>query len=298
MKHEKFHISQVLSIIKVSIYSDITNRLIDKMQESGALIWFKPWRSVAPVNGASNRKYSGINKLILSTSGFADPRWFTYRQCSDLGGYVKKGEKGLPIVFWKASDEEERLLGKPKFISRTFFVFNSEQCIGLNLPEIATPTFNADALKAIDKLILGFGDAPPIKWGAEQAYYSPKLDVVAIPHKLAFVSSEACFATLAHELSHATGHSSRLNRTSITEPISFGSEVYSQEELLSEISAAFLCGEFGIQNTITQSAAYVQGWLSALKNDPTMIVKAACQAQKSADWILGRSSEQSVEEAA
>jgi antirestriction protein ArdC len=121
-----------------------------------------------------------------------------------------------------------------------------------------------------------------------RAYYSPAEDIVAMPNRERFENEAGYFATLFHELIHSTGHASRLNRATVTESAGFGSNPYCREELVAEMGAAFLCGQAGIaESTLENSAAYVQNWLEQLQNDKKLIVQAAAQAQKAADFILG-----------
>jgi antirestriction protein ArdC len=131
---------------------------------------------------------------------------------------------------------------------------------------------------------------PPIlKHGMTHAYYSPKEDCVGLPPRERFERTEGYYATVFHELVHSTGHEKRLKRSTLTEKSGFGSNPYCKEELIAEMGAAFLCGlaEIG-ERTIDNSAAYLKGWLEQLRNDKTLIVQAAAQAQKAADFILGR----------
>ncbi len=271
-------------------YAAITERIICLITSEQQLPWHKPFRVMAPINTISKKPYRGINRLVLSTAGFSDPRFLTFKQALDLGGHVRKGEKGLPVVFWKFerdADSEDR---KNSVVCRSFTVFNVEQCNDLDVPEFEAPQVNPDAIKATHDLVDAYKNGPRIKWGFDRACYSPKEDLVWMPKQEAFESSESCFGTLAHELTHSTMHESRLNRKPAA-PVKFGSEDYSAEELVAELGAAFLCGDFGIHTQVTQSAAYVKGWLRALKNDRSMIIRAAARAEKAADWILGHREE-------
>jgi len=128
---------------------------------------------------------------------------------------------------------------------------------------------------------------PEIRHSGNRAFYSPSLDYIQLPNKTSFNNEAGYYGTLFHELAHATGHANRLGRKSILEPSYFGSHEYSKEELVAEMAAAFICGHACIENmTIENSAAYINGWLKALKNDKTLLVHAAGQAQKAADYIL------------
>lgn len=134
---------------------------------------------------------------------------------------------------------------------------------------------------------------PKIKYGMTKAYYSPSVDIIATPDRARFDSEAAFFSTLYHEAIHCTGHPSRLNRPTLTESAGFGSNPYCKEELIAEMGVAFLCGHAVIETTIQNSAAYLRNWLEQLKNDKTLIVQAAAQAQKAADFILGTQFEES-----
>jgi antirestriction protein ArdC len=172
---------------------------------------------------------------------------------------------------------------------RYYSVFNIEQTEGITPPP-AEETHNLfHPLANAEKIVANVPLNPDIKYGGNRAYYSVSLDYIQLPHQHTFNSIEEYYSTYFHELTHATGHSSRLSRKSILEPSYFGSHEYSKEELVAEMGAAFLCGHAGIENkTIENSAAYIQGWLRELKNDKTLLIHAAAQAQKATDYILNR----------
>ena len=130
---------------------------------------------------------------------------------------------------------------------------------------------------------------PIVQYGGDRACYSPTFDCIKLPNQEAFKSPEEFYSTAFHELLHATGHGSRLGRKGILEPSYFGSHDYSQEELVAEFGSSMLCGFAGIeQQTIENSAAYLQGWLKVLKGDKKLAIIAAGQAQRAADFILRR----------
>ena len=213
----------------------------------------------------------------------------------DKGGHVIKGSKSCPVIFWKWLDKKEAGRDDADTVTvnakipmlRYYSVFNLQQTEGIEPPpttETITNTFTP--IERAEQIISNMPLRPEIKYGGNSASYSPTWDVVKMPVREAFESSEEFYSTLYHELSHATGHQKRIGRKGILEPSYFGSHEYSKEELCSEMSAAFLCGHSGIERTIENSAAYIQGWLKALKNDKKLLIMAASQGQKAADYIL------------
>ena len=195
------------------------------------------------------------------------------------------------MVFWKMLDRnDEKGEGEKKDrvpLLRYYKVFNLEQCDKVNpsfLPQRETNEF--EPIERCDQVLANMPKRPKIVHGGGRAMYCPVKDTVTMPNTVSFDSPEFYYSTLFHELTHATGHASRLSRTGITEPIHFGSDPYSREELVAEMGAAFLCGHCGIENrTIEESAAYIQGWLDRLRDDRKLIVHAATQAQKACDFI-------------
>lgn len=269
-----------------STYQRITDQVIEAIEKGGVLPWRKPWKSKSPCNALTGRPYKGINRFTLSMSEFGDHRWLTFNQARSASGSVKRGERGSTVMLF--SDVEDKETGKERLVCRAFTVFNVEQCEGLQLHEAKQPKqeslFGVEGAEAI---VRGYKDAPRIQVGSEIAAYYPLRDLVVMPHRRDFESPEAYFSTLMHELIHSTSHPSRLHRPVFDEQIIFGSESYVAEEILSEIGCTFLCAEAGIDN-LNPCTAYVASWLlKALRNDSSYIVRAASQAQKAADWILG-----------
>jgi antirestriction protein ArdC len=224
--------------------------------------------------------------MLLACSVYPSEFWLTYKQATDMGGSVKKGEHGTPIVFWKIgkktdSDGNER----KTFILRYYTVFNASQCEGIKIPATSEKVeFNP--ITECEKVVDGYEDPPVIEHGGGSACYIPSRDIVRMPPKESFDSAEAYYATMFHELGHSTGAEKRLDRSLST---GFGSHEYSFEELVAELSAAFLCAECGISPaTIENSAAYIGSWLKKLKSEPEWIIKASGKAVKAADHILGR----------
>jgi antirestriction protein ArdC len=182
---------------------------------------------------------------------------------------------------------------RKKRLLRFYHVFNAAQCDGLgNHPvPIEAP---ANVVSKPDEIVAHMPQPPLIKHGMTRAYYSPHEDCIGLPARERFEREEEYYSTLFHELVHATGHETRLKRVTLTESAGFGSNPYCKEELIAEMGAAFLCGQAEIvERTIDNTAAYLKGWLEQLRSDKTLIVQAAAQAQKAADFILGKSIEDS-----
>ena len=286
------------------IYTTITDRILAAL-EAGRVPWQKPWdaRQGSPRNLISGKAYRGVNLLLLANEG-ATPFWLTYRQASQLGGYVKKGERGELVVFWKfmakasASEEgeteaDESPRSSQYALAKAYTVFNARQC---KLPEEWTAKAEiqepeqtaAQKITACDEIITTMQHRPALEHGGGRAFYRQSVDRVTMPKPETFINPEHYYSTLFHELTHATGHPSRLDRPTLTDAHRFGDTNYSKEELVAEMGAAFLCGVSGIDNhTGDSSAAYIQGWLSVLKDDKRLLIQAASQAQRAADLILG-----------
>ena len=280
-------------------YDVIADRILDLL-DKGEVPWRKPWSlhpGMRPRNAASNRPYSGINALMLGLSGYSDARWVTFKGAQQLGGHIHRGEKATPIVFWKqftiqAEDENGDAVHKVIPMLRYYSVFNVGQCDGLDLAPIETPE-SFDPIQAAEAVIANMPDRPAMDHdGADRAYYRPSEDRIHLPLRTAFDGAGEYYSTVFHELGHSTGHKSRLNRHGMETGIApFGSATYSKEELAAEFAAAFLCNESGITNTVDNSAAYIQGWAKAINKDRRLVVQAASQGQKAADYILARSAE-------
>jgi antirestriction protein ArdC len=298
---------QTRSEIAMDVYTVITERIIEKLN-AGVVPWHKPWRIIgAPRNLVSKKPYRGVNVWLLTAQGNVSPYWATIRQINELGGSVRKGEKATPVVFWRVYVEGVELkTGEPepeshetegqgsrRFVLRYYSVFNSEQC---ELPaaiveKLAVPEQRQlDPIEACEKILAGMPNPPEIVHAGDKAFYSPATDRVTMPPRSLFESAEEYWSTLWHECGgHATGHPKRLNRDSIKEAAPFGSATYSVEEIIAEMTAAYLCGVTGIENrTIDNSAAYIANWLKMLSADRKLIIRAAAQAQRACDYVLGR----------
>ena len=286
--------------MSTKVYEIVTERIIERIEKEGRLPWSKPWVHEAPKNLVSGKTYSGFNLWLLLMAPYCSPYFVTFKQAQKLGGTVKKGEKGWPVIFWSFIEKEGKTPGKVENIPfiRYYTVFNVEQCEGLETPPLNSRAVNThESLAACDSIVRGMRKAPEITHNEARAYYSPKQDRVNMPRLEAFNDSPSYYHTLFHELTHSTGHESRLNRLKGDEALArFGSEPYAKEELVAEMGAAYLSGVAGIESSQEdRTIAYLQGWLSAIKQDPKLLVQAAAQAQKAADYILGTKHEEDKE---
>jgi antirestriction protein ArdC len=276
--------------MKTDIYQIVTDRIIAAL-EKGVCPWRRPWStlSISPRNYHSQTPYKGINWFLLTVLGYELPYFLTYKQVTDLKGTVKSGSKGVPVVFWKVMEKQPTKEGekvKKVPLLRYYTVFNASQIEGITFPEVGNRTgteFNPVAIA--EGLVAGWTGKPKIEHGYRQACYVPSQDVVRMPSPGSFDNPAAYYSTLFHELGHATGAKHRLDRDMSGK---FGSDSYSREELVAEMTSAFLCAHCGIDNAvIEQQAAYLENWLNALKADPKLVVTAANQAQRAAALILG-----------
>jgi antirestriction protein ArdC len=283
--------------MKNQTYDRITDRII-ALLEQGTIPWHKPWtaRTGLPRNFVSKNPYRGINVFLLIAMSYESPFWLTFRQVSQLGGSVRKGEKACPVVFWKQTTTEDEESGdqRKKYLLRFYHVFNVAQCDGLKIGTAPGETPENGISKPED-IVANMPQRPEIKHGMIHAFYSPREDCVGLPSRERFERTEDYYSTVFHELVHSTGHEKRLKRSTVMESNGFGSNPYCKEELVAEMGAAFLCGQAEIgERTIDNSAAYLKGWLEQLRQDKTLIVQAAAQAQKAADFILGNETDESV----
>ena len=274
-------------------YDRITERIVSLLTQ-GTVPWHKPWhiKTGLPRNLVSQKPYRGINVFLLMAMNYESPHWLTLRQANLLGGQIKPGEKSCPVVFWKPMKVKDKESGEDRKIPflRLYHVFNVAQCAGLkNIPPADDSAF-VQTMPA--EIVAKMPQPPAIKHGMNAAYYSPANDLIGMPDHERFDAEDNYHATLFHELVHSTGHEKRLKRAGIMERNGQGSDPYGKEELIAELGSAFLCGYAGIvDRTINSSAAYLEGWLKQLQQDKTLIVHAAAQAQKAADFILGNGPE-------
>ena len=279
----------------MKVYEIITDRIMKKLEE-GTVPWRMPWNASAghPKNFVSRKEYWGINVFLTGSQGYESPYWLTFKQAKELGGYVKEGAKGTPIVYCdtfkkevvgKDGEVEERELS----FLRYYTVFNVAQVDGIEVPasDVAERPFSP--IHECERIVADMPFPPAIKTGSDRAFYRSSEDTVYMPRAELFVSDEEYYSTLFHEIVHATGHKTRLNRRPSTERRSFGDEAYSKEELVAEMGASFLSAIAGIEPaTLDNSAAYIQGWLKALRDDRKLVILAAAAAQRATDYILSK----------
>ena len=284
-----------------SVYQIITEKII-KQLESGVAPWRKPWTCQTPANLVTQKEYRGLNVFTLASQGFPSRFWLTFIQATKLGGRIRKGEKSSPVIFWTIGDEQEttaqdgaKETSRP-FLLRYYSVFNLSQAEGIDIPaSLLQETRTNDPIETCEQIVTNM-PVPPAFEQSDKAWYSPTNDVVGMPARGLFHSSEEYYVTEFHELAHSTGHAKRLHRENFDNPVSFGSESYSKEELVAEMTAAMLCGIAGIEQRILEnSAAYLKTWIARLKSDSRLLVSAASQAQKAADFIQGKAPHQLAE---
>lgn len=286
---------------KRDVYTIVTEKIIELL-EKGTVPWRRPWKDGGlPRNLISGRQYRGINLLLLSFLGYEHNLFLTYNQLQKLGGKVKKGEHSHMITYWNFIDQnvdqgetsDEHYSTKKKAILKYYYVLNIAQCEGIprHMIELETEVQQLTEIPDCAKILALMPNRPEIRHEEQRAYYNPLYDFVNLPKFDSFESAESYYATAFHELIHATGHQSRLNRKDLLKMAEFGSEPYSHEELVAEIGSCYLLSMAGIDTEIEKSAAYIRGWLDRLKNDVRLIVSAASQAQKAAEYVLGMHSQ-------
>lgn len=286
---------------KRDIQQEVTDRIVAAL-ERGVVPWKKPWRTAGmlPTSVASGKPYRGINVMLLAWAQmlgqYESPYWLTFRQAKAHGGSVRKGEKGTTVVFWKPIEVADETAPKGKksvLILRYYTVFNLQQTDGVELPpRFVSPLEGrekVEVLPALDAILADYADGPAVvNAKQDRAAYSPTTDTITLPSLEQFDNPGEYAATVLHEVVHSTGHKSRLDRFAVNgEPQHFGSERYAREELVAEIGAAMLAAHSDIQKDDEQTAAYVASWLGALRNDKSLVMRAAQQAQKAVDRVLG-----------
>jgi antirestriction protein ArdC len=286
---------------RANLYDEVTARIIAEL-EAGRLPWVQPWgRSGGtgpglPRNALTARPYSGVNVLILWGAviehGFPSQSWLTFRQAREAGGCVRKGEHGQTVVYADRFTPEaeksraEREGGESRSVPflKRFTVFNVAQCEGLRegLAPDPAPLPDREIVPVAEEVIAASG--VDFRVGGDKAFYVPSLDYVQVPPQPAFFEQVNYYRTCLHELTHATGHPSRLGRELLND---FGSKDYAREELIAEMGSAFLCAALGIVPTV-RHADYIGAWLEVLREDNRAIFRAASAASKAADWLLAR----------
>lgn len=304
---------------KVDLYQQVTDKIIAAM-EKGVPPWRRPWRSAQnvhgsalPVNATTGRHYSGVNipQLWMSAEerGFPSDRWLTWQQAKAVGGQVRKGETCSMAIIYKpfekqATDDNDNKLfdkdGNPVMESLAMLkplqLFNVAQCDGLPDAVAGTllvtaedderPTILSEHQQEQMLSILNATGVVCTSYRQNRAYYQPSADRIVMPTTSQFVSEADYWSTLLHELVHATGHSSRLNREGITSSSrKFGDPVYAFEELIAETGSAFLCAELGIYGDV-QHESYLASWLKVLRDDKKAFFRACRFAREASEFLL------------
>ena len=270
--------------------------------ERGTVPWQQGWDPTvgAPRSLSTGKPYTGVNRWLLTMAAAPSPWWGTMKAVNGLGGSVRKGERSTLVIFAKHDQAEDRSTGEVRHWSvlRYYNVFNASQCDNLPPEKVAVPT-RPDGfapLAECEAILTGYGAGPAVVHGGPDAFYRPAADTVTVPEREAFHSGEEYFSTLWHELTHSTGHPSRLDREGIaTHDHRFGDAVYSAEELVAEMGSAILCAECGIAGrTFDNQAAYIAGWLRSLSGERArFVIHAAAQAEKAVNRIRGRQADSS-----
>ncbi|MDM7957051.1 zincin-like metallopeptidase domain-containing protein [Blastomonas sp.] len=281
------------------VYRKVTDQILAEL-EAGRVPWVQPWDNShagigLPFNAASQRRYSGVNILTLwhavTSRGFTGHGFLTFRQATALGGTVRRGERGTPIVYTRRiapddrrerSDDREASSDKGFSFLKFFTVFSVDQCEGLPDAIQASPEPVPDGFILPTAQALIDATGADFRISGPEAYYSPTHDFVAVPRPEAFHEPINWYRTAFHELAHWAGHSSRLNRD---QSGAFGSVTYGREELVAEMAGAFVCAALGIAPTV-RHADYIGSWLAILREDHRAILRAASAASKAADYLL------------
>jgi antirestriction protein ArdC len=271
------------------LYASVTAKIIREL-EAGVVSWTQPWKNartsgaIMPHNGATGRPYNGINVMLLwaerQDKGYRTSNWMTFKQALDMKAQVRKGEKATTVVFTKQLQVKDRETEKEKKVGmlRTYCVFNQDQIDGLPNRdyEILPPE---KCIENVETFVRA--TEADIRLGGNKACYVPSMDFVALPPRHQFRSLEHFYATELHELAHWSAHEKRLNRDLKGR---FGTKAYAAEELVAELSAAFLCAHLGIEGEL-RHADYVANWVALLKEDDRAIFTAASKASQAAEYL-------------
>lgn len=285
---------------KNDIKQIVTDRIIEFL-EKGVCPWRRPWSqgNTLPMNYTNKRAYSGVNWFLLNLLSYEQAYFMTYKQAKALGGCVRKGEKGYPVTYWNFCDVKDKATEEVRNVPflRYYTVFNVSQIDGLELDGLNDiKTFDFVPVERAQTIVDNWQDKPAIEHDSGSAYYCPATDKVHMPKQVRFEVSEQYYSVLFHELAHSTGAEKRLNRK--IDGV-FGSNTYGKEELIAEMTSAMLCAECRIDNeTIDNSASYLQSWIDTLRGDKSLVIQSASAAQKAANMIMNKQTEMKEEKAA
>jgi antirestriction protein ArdC len=291
----------------MKVIDKIVDMVIEGL-EHGTVPWRKTWKDFSPMNAFSQRAYKGFNifylAFVCTKHKYSYPLFGTYKQITDAGGRVKKGEKAFPIVYWKVTVKDDGLTkiddseAEKRFTPFYYNVFNLDQTEGIDIQKYVSEfsTQNNNHLETCERIINNMPNPPRITHDQPGAFYVPFYDRVNVPEIECFNCSEEYYATTFHELAHSTGHTSRLDRFQDNKSV-YGKNSYNYEELVAEMAATFLCSHCGIDQTVENSVAYLTGWAKFLKeNRKSTLFGAATKAQTAANYILGKQIEDELPE--
>lgn len=280
------------------VFQKITRQIADAIA-AGAPAFEMPWHNwsrgtAQPVNAISGRHYRGINTILLwaaaEHAGYSSGRWATYRQWTEAGAQVRKGEKATSILFWKtaaandnagAQDSDDGDDHRTRFISRVYFVFNADQVDGAPVAPARSELSEGERRDAAEAYFANVGAT--IHFDCDRAYYRPSTDEIHMPKFDQFRDAPGFYSVLGHEHVHWTGAKHRLDRDLKNR---FGSKAYAFEELIAELGAAFLAARLGLAiEPRPDHAAYISGWLKVLRDDPRAILTASTKAQQAVDFL-------------
>lgn len=285
---------------KRNIYQEVTDTIVEAIETGNIQSWIRPWAqsgAIFPKNFVKGNQYRGVNILLLwymaSLKGYEHHLWATFKQIKSKGGSVLKGEKSSEVIFWNVKEKEvgetiingdgkEEVVMKKKksFILRYYRVFNIAQT-DLNIADFVEPV-ETDEFKIIENAEKYIANIPhDVRHGQGRAFYNPARDFIGLPNKEDFTAPGHYYSTHAHELGHWSGSKSRLNRDLSGR---FGDESYAMEELVAELSSAFVCAQLGIDGEL-QHKDYVANWLKVLKDDNKAVFTAASKAQCVVDYL-------------
>lgn len=297
---------------KKSVRDEFAEKFISILESDKPMQWVQGWANVGfsrPYNGGSNRQYNGLNRFILTFEamerGWNDPRFYTFKQVSDEGFSVRKGEKSTRVEYWAVWDAEEKKSisiseyqrrlksdldsDRYRFYTKSAYVFNAAQIEGIKLMPVVKPNHDFQENRLAEAVLdcLSTNMNVPIRYGGNQPYYTPSGDYVQMPQREQFFSAEDYYSTIFHELSHSTGHPSRMNRE--MESLYQNRESYAIEELRAEIASTYFCTELGVnvsEKQMESHQAYVASWLKAIKEDHNALFSAIKVADTIADYMM------------
>ena len=310
------------STIKVTAFTKINTLVLEGLKKDG-LKWFMPWKNedgslYGPINHATGRAYNGINKQLLSAvardKGYKSNEWGTFKNISECGGAIRKGEKASAVTLWVLSYEIKEtgkyitqaqarksfnlpadvINGKLResWSLRYYLVFNIEQADNVTPRNTVEPTEvqPIELIPTAEAIYNNYPNSPTLEHGGSSAHYVPSQDHVQMPNANQFFDIDSYYKTLFHELIHSTGHSSRLKRKSLVDIKRSGDELYSKEELVAEIGAWYLTGLCNLdpKDSMVNSQAYINGWVKKLQEQEKEVIYAMSQALKGVELIIGK----------